>query len=149
MNVFGDTETIEEYGTAHPEATDVEGVVVVGYDPAIDKWLALRWTGKGTIWLVGGGKEPDETFEHAAIRELKEETGYANSQRQVQLGGFIRSHYYNEKKHCIAVQTHWRCYLFWTVQTSGNKSLNRTKGLTSCGLATMNFVSRSSKPVVA
>jgi ADP-ribose pyrophosphatase YjhB (NUDIX family) len=98
MKVFGDAETIEEYGTAHPEATDVEGVVVVGYDPAIDKWLALEWTGKGTIWLVGGGRERGESFEHAAIRELKEETGYAYFRQQVQLGGFIRSHYYNEKK---------------------------------------------------
>jgi 8-oxo-dGTP pyrophosphatase MutT (NUDIX family) len=98
MKAFGDTEKIEEYGTSHPEATDVEGVVVVGYDPAIDKWLALEWTGKGTIWLVGGGKERGESFEHAAVRELKEETGYSTFQAQVQLGGFIKSHYYNEKK---------------------------------------------------
>jgi 8-oxo-dGTP pyrophosphatase MutT (NUDIX family) len=98
MNVFGDAEKAEEYGTAHPGATDVEGVVVVGYDPASNKWLALQWHEKKTIWLVGGGREPDEPYEQSAVRELKEETGYSEFQQQVQLGGPIRSHYYNDKK---------------------------------------------------
>ncbi len=98
MKVFGEAEKTEEYGTAHPNATDVEGVVVVGYDPATDTWLALEWREKKTIWLVGGGREDGETFEQSAIRELKEETGYADFREQVQLGGLIRSHYYNEKK---------------------------------------------------
>ncbi len=98
MKVFGDTEKVEEYGTAHPEASDVEGVVVVGYDPRVEKWLALE-SGKGkAIWLVGGGKEKLESYEQTAIRELKEETGYADFKEQIQLGGPIISHYYNSKK---------------------------------------------------
>ena len=98
MKTFGDTTKSEEYGTPHPSATDVEGVVVVGYDPASDKWLALQWTVKKAIWLVGGGREGDEPFRQAALRELREETGYAHCQEQIQLGGPILSHYFNEKK---------------------------------------------------
>lgn len=98
MKTFGDTEKSEEYGTPHPNATDVEGVVVAGYDPTLDEWLALQWRLKKTIWLVGGGREDDESFGQAAMRELKEETGYADFKDQIQLGGPIRSHYYNEKK---------------------------------------------------
>jgi 8-oxo-dGTP pyrophosphatase MutT (NUDIX family) len=98
MKVFGNAETTEEYGTPHPAATDVEGVVIVAYDPAIDKWLALQWHQHGTIWLAGGGNEKGESFEQAAVRELKEETGYAHFAEQIQLGGPIVSHYYNDKK---------------------------------------------------
>ena len=60
--------------------------------------MALEWNQKKTIWLVGGGKEESESYEHAAIRELKEETGYSNFKEQIQLGGLIISHYYNDKK---------------------------------------------------
>jgi 8-oxo-dGTP pyrophosphatase MutT (NUDIX family) len=98
MKIFGNADKVEEYGTAHPDASDVEGVVVIGYDPAIDKWLALEWHHKNTIWLVGGGKESHESYEQAAIRELKEETGYTAFTEQIQLGGPIVSHYYNDKK---------------------------------------------------
>lgn len=98
MKIYGDAEKVEEYGTPNPMATDVEGVVVVGYDPSANAWLALEWRGNKAIWLVGGGREEGETFEENAIRELKEETGYAAFQEQVQLGGHILSHYFNEKK---------------------------------------------------
>lgn len=98
MKVFGDVDRTEEYGTPHAEATDVEGVVVVGYDPAIDKWLALEWSKQKTIWLVGGGREGLESYEQAAVRELREETGYSYFKQQIQLGGPIISHYYNDKK---------------------------------------------------
>src|SRR5258708_36972059 len=98
MKTFGNTETVEEYGTVHTNATDVQGVVVLGYDPMIDKWLALEWSNQKTIWLAGGGKENGETYEQTAIRELKEETGFTNFKEQIQLGGPIVSHYYNDKK---------------------------------------------------
>ena len=97
MKVAGPTDIIEEYGTPHPDATNVEGVVIVGYDPAINKWLALEWHQHQTIWLAGGGKEAGETYAQAAVRELKEETGYVHCREQIQLGGPIVS-YYNEKK---------------------------------------------------
>lgn len=96
--MFGTVKAIEEYGIPNPNASDVEGVVVIGYDPAIKKWLALEWSNKNTIWLAGGGKEKSETYEQTAIRELKEETGYSDFEEMIQLGGPIVSHYYNEKK---------------------------------------------------
>jgi 8-oxo-dGTP pyrophosphatase MutT (NUDIX family) len=98
MKIFGSVERVEEYGTAHPDATDVKGVVVVGYDPALNKWLALEWREKKTIWLVGGGREGGESYEQSAVRELKEETGYSKFQEQIQLGGPILSNYFNDKK---------------------------------------------------
>ncbi len=107
MKTFGDSTAVEAYGTPHPDASDVEGVVVVGYDPAVDKWLALKWTQGDTIWLAGGGREGDESFQAAAMRELREETGYGDFAEQVQLGGPIISHYYNDKK-----ALHRRSYAF-------------------------------------
>jgi len=98
MKVYGDNAVVEEYGKPHPNATDIEGVVIIGYDPATNKWLALKWTLKNTIWLAGGGKENQETYEQTAIRELKEETGYSKFSEIIQLGSPIISHYYNEKK---------------------------------------------------
>jgi len=98
MKVFGDTSVTEEYGTPHPGATDVTGAVVIGYDPAIDKWLALEWSQQKTIWLAGGGREDSESYEQAALRELREETGYSDVTDQIQLGGPVVSHYYNDKK---------------------------------------------------
>lgn len=107
MKTFGDPTKTEEYGSAHPKATPVEGVVVLGYDPAINKWLALEWSQTKTMWLAGGGKEKDESYEQAAIRELREETGYTAFTKQIQLGGPIVSHYYNDKK-----AVHRRSYAF-------------------------------------
>lgn len=118
MKLFGNAEKAEEYGTPHPDATDVEGVVVVGYDPTVDKWLALQWHEKKTIWLVGGGREAGESYAESAVRELKEETGYAAFQEQVQLGGTIRSHYYNEKK---GLHRRSNSLAFLFVLDSGNK----------------------------
>jgi len=98
MQIFGDKDKQEEYGTARPDETDVEGVVALGYDPVIDKWMALEWNEQKVIWLAGGGKEGSESFEETAVRELREETGYSSFKEQIQLGGPIVSHYYNEKK---------------------------------------------------
>ena len=47
------------------------GVVIDG-----DKVLALTWTDRDFICLPKGGLEGTETSEQAAIREVKEETGY-------------------------------------------------------------------------
>src|SRR3989344_4546118 len=107
MKIYGDPKKVEEYGVAHQDAVDVEGVVIVGYDPDIHKWLALEWDKHETIWLAGGGRESSESYEQAATRELKEETGYSDYQEIIQRGGPIISHYYNSKK-----DSHRRSYSF-------------------------------------
>ncbi len=120
MKVFGDTKNTREYGTAHPNATPVEGVVIVGYDPAINKWLALEWHQSKTIWLAGGGKEGAESYEQAAIRELREETGFTSFTEQIQLGGPIVSHYYNDKK-AVFRRSYSFAYLFLLDSTAIGK----------------------------
>lgn len=123
MKIFGDPGKVEEYGTAHAEASDVEGVVVIGYDPIANKWLALEWMDKGTIWLAGGGREADESYAQAAQRELREETGYTNFQTQVQLGEPVISYYYNDKK-AVHRQSYSFAFLFLLDSTaSGKQSL--------------------------
>ncbi len=89
---------IREFGDPHPDEVSVEGVIVLGYDAQTKLWLALRWQDDDVVWLVGGGKNTDESFFEAALRELAEETGFNSADRAFQLGASVRSHYYNDKK---------------------------------------------------
>lgn len=57
--------------------------------------------GKGTWGFPGGHLEYGETFESAAIREVKEETGIAI--KNVQFASTTNDHYLKEKKHYITV----------------------------------------------
>lgn len=86
------------FGTPHDDDVEIEGVVVLGYDPELDKWLGIRWRDSGTLWLVGGGKELKETYFESAVRELGEEAGFYTYQKAIQLGGRFQAHYYNERK---------------------------------------------------
>ncbi len=85
-----------DFGESHVSEDQVEGVVVIGYDTATKKFLGLR-NASGSAWLVGGGKNQDESFEECAVRELKEETGFV-AQKMISMGDPVYSHYYNEKK---------------------------------------------------
>ena len=54
-------------------------VSVILYNPKNKKYLLLSWLPqKNLTGFPGGGIEKDETAEQAAIREVKEETGYKN-----------------------------------------------------------------------
>ena len=75
---------------------DVEGSVVIGYDPRTDKYLTCLHDGKAR--LVRGGRENDETFEQTAYRELAEEAGYDTVESMIQLGAPVYSYYYNPVK---------------------------------------------------
>ena len=93
------------FGEAHEDEVDVQGTVIVGYNPKTNKYLGLRTgTGGVKVWLPGGGLEKCESFEECARREFKEETGYA-PKCFVQLGVPIFSHYFNPKK-----QSHRRSF---------------------------------------
>ena len=83
------------FGPELEDTKEVEGVVVIGYDPNTDKFLSL--VNKGEAWLVGGGREENESFEEAALRELKEESGFRATQL-IQLGDPIYSYYFNPIK---------------------------------------------------
>ncbi len=61
-----------------------------------DKYYCLDWTKGGSGWrsFVSGGIEKGETIEEAAIREVKEETGYQNMKVVKKVGGEIVSKFF-------------------------------------------------------
>lgn len=86
----------QDFGETLPDPTQVEGVVVIGYDPNIKKFMMLR---SGSLdCLVAGGREDGESFEQAARRELAEEAGYVAPEAVVSLGDPVYSYYYNDIK---------------------------------------------------
>jgi len=84
-----------DFGDKIENAQAVEGAVVVGYDPNIDKYLSLNHIGKAR--LVSGGREEGESFEDVARRELLEEAGYGVVEALIPLGSMY-SYYVNSMK---------------------------------------------------
>ncbi|MBU0660894.1 class I tRNA ligase family protein [Patescibacteria group bacterium] len=64
-----------------------QNVIVLVKHPEEDAYFCLDWTKQGWTSFVIGGKENGETWEDAAIREMKEETGYQNI-KSINLLGF-------------------------------------------------------------
>ena len=67
------------------------------YNPATDKYLAVKYHQQDWISVVQGGIEGDEDIEAAARREVLEETGYRNLKFERILGQF-RSEFYAAHK---------------------------------------------------
>lgn len=86
----------QDFGEPLTGAKQVEGVVVIGYDPAIDKYLSLNHNGRTR--LVSGGREEGESFEKVAHRELHEEAGYGAVDSMIPLGAPVYSYYTNPMK---------------------------------------------------
>jgi leucyl-tRNA synthetase len=87
----------QDFGTPLPDCKDVTGVNVIGYDPKTNKFMTVYNNNTSQLWVAGGGLEEGETYEEAARRELKEESGYT-AQEIIQLGHFHYSYYYNDNK---------------------------------------------------
>jgi ADP-ribose diphosphatase len=74
-------DTVEARGKAHQlEIVEHSGAVVVIAQPAPDEIVLVRQhrhaIGEDTWEVCAGGIDPGETPEEAAVRELREETGY-------------------------------------------------------------------------
>ncbi len=88
----------QDFGDELPDPKEVEGVVVIGYDPNTKKFMGLKNGHNNRGWLVAGGREEGETFEHAAYRELREEAGFAQVEAMIPLGAPVYSYYFNSNK---------------------------------------------------
>jgi leucyl-tRNA synthetase len=86
----------QDFGDPLSDPKEVQGVVVIGYDPKTQKYMCLM--NGDEHWLVGGGREKGETFEQTAYRELAEEAGFVDVQAMIPLGNPIYSYYYNKIK---------------------------------------------------
>lgn len=65
------------YEAAHERAETIDGGVAVGVTDASGRLLLIRNDWADGWLLPGGGVEPGEDWERAAVREVREETGLA------------------------------------------------------------------------
>lgn len=90
---------VEDFGTMLPDPIDVTGPVIIGYDPRTKEYMSLINKNVGNMrWLVAGGLNEGETYEQAAVRELKEEAGFDRVDELIQLGEPTNSYYFNPNK---------------------------------------------------
>lgn len=97
----------------HREGKEVvfrDAVIVVVRNPKSDKYLCLKWKKQPWVTFVMGGIEEGESVVDAAIREIKEETGYKNV-RFVKNLGSAQSEFFAAHKDVNRV-AHTRNFLF-------------------------------------
>lgn len=106
------TVVARDFGEKLEDTVDVEGSVVIVYDPKTKKFGGVKTSTNEGIWLNGGGKNAGESFEQTAIRELAEETGFATYQSVVPLGEPVYSYYFNDVKK-VAKRSYGQGFLFY------------------------------------
>ena len=67
-------------------------------------FLLLERPGRGEVRLPKGHVEPGETVEQAAVREVQEETGYADVEIAVDLGSITHT-FYNDRADAEVTRT--------------------------------------------
>ncbi len=90
----------EKNNLPHPDKKTVHRRVVQGIVKhwGEDKILALKWRKQPWTTFVIGGVEEKETFAEAAVREVREETGYKNFHLVRRLGWKMFSEYFATHK---------------------------------------------------
>jgi leucyl-tRNA synthetase len=91
---------VQDFGTVLPDAVDVTGSIVIGYDPRTKQYMSLmnHNVEGGMRWLVSGGLDEGETYEEAALREMREEAGFDEVEALIPLGEPMNSYFYNPNK---------------------------------------------------
>jgi leucyl-tRNA synthetase/predicted esterase YcpF (UPF0227 family) len=74
---------------------DREAVMALVRRKSDGKFLAINYRPTSTHEFVSGGLEAGETHEQAAVREIREETGYTNVKFVRSLGSVIHTKYYS------------------------------------------------------
>ncbi len=75
-----------------------KGIMAIIVNPKDNKILCLKWKKQPWTTFVMGGIEGDETSVEAAIREIREETGYKNIKLVRVLGGVIQTEFFAAHK---------------------------------------------------
>lgn len=75
-----------------------QSIVAIVRDPKTNKYLSINWGAKnGGNLFIGGGREENEDIVETAIREIAEETGYANVQLVSQTGKMHHNYFAHSK----------------------------------------------------
>ncbi|MES2224050.1 MAG: class I tRNA ligase family protein [Patescibacteria group bacterium] len=89
------------------EITFRKGVIAILRDPKADSYLTLKWKQQPWTTFVTGGIEEGETPEEAALREIKEETGFQDLKFVRTIVGPVESHFFAAHKDVNRVAHTW------------------------------------------
>ena len=87
----------QETGTPQENPEFRKSIVAVVHNPKEDTYLSLNWGSLGGNLFIGGGVDEGEDGVSAAIREIKEETGYSNLQYIAKTGTIFHNYFAHSK----------------------------------------------------